>query len=86
MTVEVTESRASDRLRPTRGDRVDLRAIRADLDTLASELRALWSSALEDGDFDEVTRVVEASHAVHRAAVALTPDNLVPTSGATQPW
>jgi hypothetical protein len=85
MTVEVTESRAPDRLRAARGARTaDLGAIRADLDTVALQLRALWSSALEDGDFEEVTRLVEASHAVHRAVVALSPDSLVSASRASR--
>jgi hypothetical protein len=41
----------------------------------------LWSSTLERGDFEEVTRLVEASHAVHCAVVALSPDSLKLESG-----
>jgi hypothetical protein len=41
----------------------------------------LWSSTLERGDFEEVTRIVEASHAVHRAVVAVSPDSPMPESG-----
>lgn len=84
MTVDTTESRAPDRLRAASGPRAaDLGAIRADLETLALELRALWPSALEDGDFEEVTRLVEASHAIHRAVVALSSDSLVSASRAS---
>ncbi|HEY8524683.1 MAG TPA: hypothetical protein VIL48_06965 [Acidimicrobiales bacterium] len=45
--------------------------IRAGLASVAEQLRALWSVALEQGDFDEITRIVDASHAVERALVAL---------------
>jgi len=55
--------------------------IRDELEALACALRALWSSTLERGDFEEVTRLVEASHAVHGAVVALSPDSLVLESG-----
>jgi len=55
--------------------------IRDELEALACALRALWSSTLERGDFEEVTRLVEASHAVHCAVVALSPDSLVLESG-----
>jgi hypothetical protein len=51
--------------------------LRADLDTLADKLRGLWSSALERGDFDEISRLVDASHAIHRAAVALSAERAV---------
>jgi hypothetical protein len=59
----------------------ELDDIRAELETLARALRALWSSTFERGDFDEITRLVEASHAVHRAVVALSPDSLAPGAG-----
>lgn len=49
-------------------------AVEATLDTVASDLRSLWSSALERGDFDEVTRLIEVSHAVHVAIIALRKD------------
>jgi hypothetical protein len=50
---------------------------------VASELRSLWSSAVERGDFDEITRLVEASHAVHRAVIALTTDRFIAASSAS---
>lgn len=50
---------------------LDVSRIQASLDRLFAELRTLWSSALEQGDFEEITRLVEASHAVHRAGIAL---------------
>jgi len=59
----------------------ELDDIWAELETLARALRALWSSTLERGDFEEVTRLVEASHAVHCAVVALSPDSLKLESG-----
>jgi hypothetical protein len=81
MTSSTTESRASDRLRAGRGARAaDLGAIRADLDALALKLRSVWSSAMEEGDFEEVTRLVEASHAVHRAVIALSWESAFPAS------
>jgi hypothetical protein len=62
----------------------DMRDIRAALDALAATLRARWWSALERGDFDEITRLVEASQAVHRAVVALTADSLGPCRGSAR--
>lgn len=59
----------------------ELDDIRAELETLARALRELWSSTLERGDFEEVTRIVEASHAVHRAVVAVSPDSPMPEPG-----
>lgn len=56
---------------------IDLSEVRATLDQLASDLRSLWSSAVEHGDFHETARLVVASHAVHRAAIALRPDSLL---------
>jgi hypothetical protein len=79
---EGMESHLSARLGAGRDRRPpELDDIRAELETLARALRALWSSTLERGDFEEVTRVVEASHAVHRAVVAVSPDSPVPESG-----
>ena len=49
----------------------------ATLDRVADDLHALWTDALALGDFAEVTRLVEASHAVHRAVVALRSDNVI---------
>lgn len=43
----------------------------AELDDVDRELRAMWSDAFVKADFDEITRLVAASQAVHRAAVAL---------------
>jgi hypothetical protein len=60
---------------------LDLSDVGRALDTIAMALRSRWASALEHGDFEEVTRIVEASHAVHRAAVALTGDTLLPARG-----
>lgn len=58
---------------------VELEEIIVALDALSSQINALWSSALARQDFDEVTRIVEASHAIHRAALALEiDDDLIP--------
>ena len=67
-----------------RASPADMRDIRAALDALAAKLGARWSSAVERGDFDEVTRLVEASYAVHRAVVALTADGLVPAQSSAR--
>jgi hypothetical protein len=56
---------------------MDTNEIRIALDILAAELRSQWSSALERGHFNDVTRLAEASHALHRAALALTSDSVV---------
>jgi hypothetical protein len=79
---EGMESHLSARLAAGRASRSpELDDIRAELETLARALRALWSSTLERGDFEEVTRIVEASHAVHRAVVAVSPGSQLPKSG-----
>ena len=52
------------------------------LDAVASALRSLWASALERGDFDEITRLVEAAHAVHRATLALSKDSVIAVRSA----
>jgi hypothetical protein len=57
-----------------RDERVAMDEVRATLDALASDLRTLWSAALDRGEFDEVTRLVEVSHAVHVAVIALEED------------
>jgi hypothetical protein len=54
-----------------------IEGIRTALEAVASDLRGLWYAALERGDFDEITRLVEASHAVHRATLALRADNVI---------
>jgi hypothetical protein len=73
--------------RPAAADRpvtLDLRTRAADvehvgaaLDALAADLRRLWAAALADGDFDEITRLAEASQAVHSAVIALRPDDVL---------
>ena len=45
------------------------------LDSLASDLRVLWAAALERGDVHEASRLVDASHAVHRASLAMKLDS-----------
>jgi hypothetical protein len=79
-----SESTAISRGAGPAGDRgvraADVGAIRAELKALASHLETLWFSALEGGDFEEITRLLEASHAVHRAAVALAADRVGPAS------
>jgi hypothetical protein len=50
------------------------------LEAAAEELRDLWSTAFERADFAEVTRLVEASHAVHRAVIALHAEELIAAS------
>lgn len=57
---------------------VDMSHIQARLDGLSAELRTLWFSALERGHFQEINRLVEASHAVHRAFIALESDTPIP--------
>lgn len=54
-----------------------LAALASELDHVADELRSLWSSALEVGDFIDVTRFAEAGHAVQRAVIALETDQLI---------
>jgi hypothetical protein len=65
--------------------------VRAGLEALSDQLTTLWSSALERGDFEEITRLVEAGHAIRRAALALSADSLLtlsqtaPTTGQDRP-
>ena len=59
----------------------DTSDISAALGALAVELGARWPSALERGDFDEISQLAEASKAVHRAVVALTADGQVLARG-----
>jgi hypothetical protein len=54
----------------------DLQAVRSSLDSLTTDLRALWSSALVGGDDVDLERLTAASHAVHRAAMALDQSTL----------
>ena len=44
---------------------------RSSLESVAADLRGLWAAAIDRADFAEVARLVEASHAVHRALIAL---------------
>jgi hypothetical protein len=48
--------------------------LRTRLQAVADDIDALWPEALERGDLDHITRVVDASHAVHRALLALGND------------
>lgn len=48
-----------------------VREVRAALDAVADDLTRLWTSAVRRGDFTEIDQLVEASQAVHRAAIAL---------------
>jgi hypothetical protein len=63
----------------------EMDSVRSTLDVLASELRTMWSAALAEEDFATIDRLAEASHSVHRAAVALTEDALVPDPGGSHP-
>lgn len=71
-------------LRPLQLDLDEAAARRArclsELDDVDRELRAMWSDAFVKADFDEITRLVAASQAVHRAAVALRGNALDPRS------
>lgn len=58
----------------------DFGTVRVTLDSLARDLRTLWSGALVEGDFATIDRLVAASHAIHGAAVALTEDSVVPST------
>lgn len=62
-------------LRPTAARFDDTRAV---LDAVAADLSDTWSHAIADGDFVTLNRIIEASHAVHRALVALSEDTVVP--------
>ena len=50
---------------------VELRRLAHDLEHVAAALRDVWASALPDGDFEEVARIVDTSHAVHAAVIVL---------------
>jgi hypothetical protein len=54
--------------------------LRATLEGVASDLRRLWSAEIERADFDLLSRLVEASHAVHRALLALGSGSLITPS------
>lgn len=55
----------------------DIDKVRLALESVASDLRSLWSKALVRGDPAEIERLVGASHAVHGAIAALAADDLV---------
>lgn len=57
---------------------LDLATVQEQLDVVAAQLRDLWAAVMATGDRERVTRLVEASHGVHRASIALRPDTLVP--------
>jgi hypothetical protein len=61
-----------------RGLASSLGSVRVALDSLAAELRTAWETALAEGDFACVDRIVDASHSVHRAAAALSEDSTAP--------
>ena len=84
MTVQVPGAHGRARTRAVRVT-PDLSAICADLDTLGAELQVMWRSALEGGDFEEVTRLVEASHAVYRAVIALSPESVTVSRVSRRP-
>lgn len=59
-----------------------LRRLADDVSRKAREVDELWAQSLEDGA--TMLRVVEASHALHRAAIALRGDDLIGAApGAT---
>jgi hypothetical protein len=70
---------------PTTGQPTDVAAVdlcfttvQEQLDVLAAQLRDLWVAVMATGDLEQVTRLVEASHGVQRASVALRAGTLVP--------
>ena len=54
-------------------------AVSAALDSVARDLRNLWACTLASGNVCEIEGIVEASHAVHRAAATLREDILIPS-------
>jgi hypothetical protein len=77
--VDVLGTGTADRSADHAARSADLALVRVNLETVANALARLWSSALDRGDFDEITRLVEASHAVHLAVVSLTADRDIPS-------
>jgi hypothetical protein len=58
---------------PTRradSEAAEVKAVRL-LDAAAAQIQAMWLGSLESEDFDEVTRLAEASQAIHRARLAM---------------
>jgi hypothetical protein len=72
VTLQVTAAGLVGRRRAGRAMPTGEADVVATLAAVAGRLRAMGSRAVEDGDFDEVTRLVEAGQAVERALVALT--------------
>jgi hypothetical protein len=68
---------ARDTVKDSRQSAVGIDDLRATLDIVAADLRDLWTAALSRADFSEVTRLVEVSHAVHRAIVCLGGEQLI---------
>lgn len=62
---------------------VDIEEIATTLDALASDIRSLWTSALARGDPSEVSRLVEAGHAVLDALAVLRADRLIAAPSTT---
>jgi hypothetical protein len=73
-TTEDTGTPTTLDLRP---EAAEAERISAALDGLAADLRGLWCHALEGGDFEEITRLAEAGHAVQCAVIALRADNVL---------
>lgn len=57
---------------------MDVCEVQVLLKEIAGELSILSSTAMTSGDFDEITRLVEAAQAVHRALVSLREDEPQP--------
>jgi hypothetical protein len=73
------ESRPPDpTLRDRGGGATERSEISHDLESVGARVDALWATALIRKDFREVDRLVEVSHAVHRALIALQPDSVIP--------
>jgi hypothetical protein len=60
-----------------RAETIDLAEVQHRLDELAADLSILSSAAMDTGDFDEITRLIEASQAVQRAVLSLREDTAV---------
>jgi hypothetical protein len=83
VTLQVTAAGLVGRLHTVRAMPTAEADVVATLATVADRLRAMGSRAVENGDFDGVTRLVEAGQAVERALVALTagaPEGTTPPS------
>lgn len=62
-----------------RAGAMDVGEVQALLEEIAAELSILSSTAMTSGDFDEITRLVEAAQAVHLALVSLREDQVAAT-------